>query len=205
MDLTRYHKSTYDKVASEYEERIVINRQTIETVLPRLMGWIKKKEKALDIGCAVGLHMKMLENLGFNVTGIDVSDEMVKYAKKRNPFSRVILGDFLDVDFGEKYDLIWALAFIHLYPKKEISKILDKINFLLEEGGICLLTTTKAEKSEEGFFEKKDYNKKVKRFRKFWTKEELEKELRNSFEILDYFERVDGKNKHWMLFVIKRK
>ena len=64
-------------------------------------------------------------------------------------------------------------AFIHLFPKKEVPVVLEKVKSLLLPNGFGLICTTQNEHPSEGYFKKVDYNNSVKRFRKFWTKQEL--------------------------------
>ena len=86
-----------------------------------------------------------------------------------------------------------------------MGKVFLKINSLLTSEGICVITTTKHSKGKEGFFKKRDYLSSPKRFRKKWTKAELLRELKNNFEILDYFEKRDLFKKNWMIFVLGKK
>ena len=43
------------------------------------------KSKVLDIGCGTGKHLLKLHDNNINVTGVDISESMVKEVKKRNP------------------------------------------------------------------------------------------------------------------------
>lgn len=198
------NEQLYDSLADEYKKREEMNLPLfIKEVIPRILTKVKKG-KYLDLGCAVGVHMKVFEKLGFEVSGIDISPKMIKYARQKNPSSEIILGNFASHKFKSKFDLILALAFVHLFPKKDVGKIFTKISSLLNKKGIAVITTTKNTWSEEGYFKKEDYNKKPIRFRKKWTKEELSKELEKYFEIVDYYERTDSFNKSWMIYLVKK-
>jgi len=41
------------------------------------------KGKILDLGCGYGIESLYLANLGFDVTGIDINNEAIKYARKK--------------------------------------------------------------------------------------------------------------------------
>ncbi|MGL1863403.1 MAG: methyltransferase domain-containing protein [Pseudodesulfovibrio sp.] len=48
-----------------------------------LAGWPRRKHKLLEIGCGTGLFLEMLYEMGFDITGIDSSPEMIMAARKR--------------------------------------------------------------------------------------------------------------------------
>jgi putative hydrolases of HD superfamily len=108
--------------------------------------------------------------------------------------------------FNKKYDGIFAQAFIHLFPKDTVKKLLQKIHKLLTPQGVACFTTTKSYESKEGWFPKHDYIGNYTRFRKFWTKEELKETLKeNGYDLIDYYEITDPYLKTWMNFTVKKK
>jgi len=59
---------------------------------------------------------------------------MLEVSRKISSNTRYILGDFLTYDFEElKYNGIYAQAFIHLFPREDVKKVLKKIFNLLED------------------------------------------------------------------------
>jgi SAM-dependent methyltransferase len=46
--------------------------------------------RALDFGCGAGRSTRFLRDLGFEVTGIDVSEEMLRRARERDPGGRYV-------------------------------------------------------------------------------------------------------------------
>lgn len=68
------------------------------------------------------------------------------------------------------------------------------------------ITTTLHETPQEGFFVKEDYKKKLKRFRKKWTKKELFVTLKDlGFEIIyeAYDEEIDN-GKKWIVLLVTK-
>ena len=45
-----------------------------------------RPKNILDVGCGTGTHAYHLSKLGFSVTGVDLSSEMIKKAKKATLF-----------------------------------------------------------------------------------------------------------------------
>ena len=118
------HKNTYNALSAEYEARAEDLRPVTEDSMFYFSPYIKPGGKILDIGCGVGVAISVLNKKGFQATGIEISSKMAGYARKRNPASGVMIGDFLTKEFNEKFDGVLAFAFIHLFPKEQIPKIL---------------------------------------------------------------------------------
>jgi 2-polyprenyl-3-methyl-5-hydroxy-6-metoxy-1,4-benzoquinol methylase len=73
-----------------------------------------KTVKILDIGCGTGRHSIELAKRGYNITGIDFSDSMLKRAKEKSIEQKVNV-DFKKVDaryltFKDEYDLVIMLC-----------------------------------------------------------------------------------------------
>jgi len=76
------------------------------------------------------------------------------------------------------------IAVIHLFPIEDAKIVLKNVKKSLKEDGYLIIGTTINEKDMEGYYEKEDYNIKVKRFRHKYTKETYEKLLNEcGFEI----------------------
>ena len=78
----------------------------------------KKKGKILDIGAGTGLYLSKFKEKGWEVDGIEITKEAVKYAKK-NYDVRLRQGDFFDFSLKNNYYDVVALngALEHMhYP-----------------------------------------------------------------------------------------
>ena len=201
------HAKTYDSVAKEYRERLQKARAIKKETTQILLDYLEPGNRVLDLGCAVGYDTKMLARK-CNVLGLDISPEMVKLAQQenaRNHKVKIIQGDFLAVRFKEKFDGIFANAFIHLFSTGTDRKVFEKMRVLLREGGVAYIATTRSKKSREGWYYKKDYKSKEKRFRKYWRKTELSQALQAAgFKIIRSFEFDDPFGKHQMNFIVQK-
>ncbi len=205
VEIQKVNRATYDNLANEYEQRTKTLKNVTEYALPLFIKHLSTGKVILETGCAVGLAIKIMEEKGLIVTGIDISPKMVKYAKGRNPKSNIILGDFLTYKFSKKYNGIFSFAFIHLFPKIVALKVLQKMHQLLKSGGVLYIGTSRSDKSCEGWEEKKDYKDKEKRFRKHWTEKELENALiKTGFKKLDLYIIEDPFKKVWMDFIVQK-
>lgn len=204
-DLSQLHKNTYNAVADEYEDRVEVLRPITEEALSVFSDLLQKGDKILDIGCAVGYTVEILQNSGMVVDGIDIAPRMIEYAQRRNPSSHFIVGDFSKVAYPQHYyDGILMYAFLHLFPKDLAIEYLDKAIIITKPGGLIFTGTTKSEVASEGYEIKQDYKKEVKRYRKRWTKAELEAvfDFRH-LSVVDYAEKIDEYGKVWMDYVVR--
>jgi SAM-dependent methyltransferase len=198
---------TYDSVAHEYQARLKKTRAIKKETTQILLDYLKPGEFVLDLGCAVGYDTKMLSKK-CKVVGLDISQEMVKRAKRENKGNRratIRRGDFLSISFDKKFDAIFANAFIHLFPSGTDMKALWKMRSVLRPGGVAYISTTRSERSKEGWYRKKDYHSSEKRFRKYWRKAELSQALKKTkFNIIKYFEIDDPFGNHLMNFIVRK-
>lgn len=204
----KINKNCYDELAEEYKNRLEEYKISDRKIAFPFIEYLKKefnKIKVLELGPGSGLNLLFLEDEGFQTTGIDISNKIISFAKEVSPKTNFIQGDFLEYNFGEsKFDGIFAKAFIHLFPKKDAVFVLNKIWNLLKLNGAAFIATTVHDKSEEGYFEKLDYSKKLKRFRKKWTEQELINEIDNiGFKIFNKSYNIEhNKNKKWVNLVV---
>jgi ubiquinone/menaquinone biosynthesis C-methylase UbiE len=87
---------------------------------------------------------------------------MLEYAKINSPTSRLINANAITHNFpDDKFDIIYACAFIHCFPKSDADLLLKKIHSWLKPNGIFSVSTTINLISGEGLEEKKDYDGKI--------------------------------------------
>jgi 2-polyprenyl-3-methyl-5-hydroxy-6-metoxy-1,4-benzoquinol methylase len=206
----KVNKEAYDTLAEEYKQKMKEYIISDRTIIVPFVDYLKThfdKVKVLELGPGSGLNLTYFEEEGFDTTAIDISGEILKISQEIAPKTKYIFADFLVFDFGKtKFQGVFAKAFIHLFPKKDAVVVLKKIFDLLEEKGCAFLTTTIHDKAEEAFFEKEDYDKKMKRFRKKWLENELLEEITKvGFKIYDAKYNIeDDKKKKWIGIVLTK-
>lgn len=94
-------------------------------------------KEILDIGCGVGYTMEIYQSRGYRVSGLDLSQDMLEYAK-REGFD-VVCGDMRDLGALFKPEqfvgVLSASALQWLKEKSDIIKTAKGINYVLESGG----------------------------------------------------------------------
>ena len=130
-----YNNYFSDDIKNEIERVIELNLSDLDFF--EFEKSINGNKKSLDIGCAAGYFVGYLRARGWDSAGIDISGDCVKFAADSG--LNVIEGDYLETDFGKKFDLITLWASIeHLhYP----GRFLEKAHRELEDGGMLLVST----------------------------------------------------------------
>jgi SAM-dependent methyltransferase len=208
MNFNAENIKTYEALAQEYEKNIPKYSVSTKEAVEKLIPGITTGKGVLDIGCGVGLGTMMLISKGFSVTSIDISPKMIEFTRSRNPKAITIVGDFLEYKFKKEFDAIFAMAFIHLFPKEIAELNLKKMYDLLKEGGALYIGTTLSHISKEGFELKNDSffpNGGKKRYRKHWTEQELLESLQKAgFKYKSKYHIDDPRNKTWMGFLMSK-
>ena len=101
--------------------------------------------KAVDLGCGAGNHSIWLAKKGFNVTGIDISSEAIKIAKKQAEAAeadcrflmRDLLGDMSEFNQTFDFALDWELLH-HVFPDDR-PKYIENVHEILKSGGTFFL------------------------------------------------------------------
>jgi len=98
-------------------------------------------KKILDLGCGTGLHDVELLKRGYDVTGLDLSEEMVEIAKKRNPKINFGVADMSNFNLNEKFDAIICMfsSIGYLTKNKQIENFFRKVKDHLKEGGLLVI------------------------------------------------------------------
>ena len=82
-DLLDLNKRAWNNIAKKYDDR---SKSPISDIFTTFTGKLHEKGKILDLGCGTGLpYARHLVEKGFDVLGVDFSEEMVKIASKNVP------------------------------------------------------------------------------------------------------------------------
>jgi len=111
-----YVKNLFDDYAERFDESLLDQLQyklpfLIKEIILKLDSNITKFEKVIDLGCGTGLSGKGLRDISNDLTGIDISENMVTKARELAIYDSLIVGDIIETlsSSKEKYDLFIAL------------------------------------------------------------------------------------------------
>jgi|GEM_PF-3310442 len=142
-----YYNSHFDKTSKEAENYTkTINcafRYLGFRDIRDLINQYARGKKALDFGCGTGISSYFLSTLNLNVTGVDVSKEMINQAKSHFP---EIQFKFLEKEKQvlkeNYYDIIFSsFVLFELSSKEKIVEYLTEAKKLLNNKGIIIILT----------------------------------------------------------------
>lgn len=93
--------------------------------------------KALDFGCGTGRSTRFLKELGFEVTGVDISEQMIGKARERDPSGdyRLVPGDDLSCLTPRSCDLVLSVfTFDNIAGWEAKMRIFRHLKALLKPG-----------------------------------------------------------------------
>lgn len=109
--------------------------------LPEIIFEHAKGRRALDFGCGTGRSTRFLNRLGFNTAGIDISEEMLKMARGRDPEGQYLLvkdGDMSRFESGTIDLVLSAFTFDNIPTAEKKIRNMREIKRLLAPGGVFI-------------------------------------------------------------------
>jgi len=96
--------------------------------------------KALDFGCGTGRSSRFLQKLGFDVIGVDVSEDMLRIARASDPSGdyRLVPGDNLSEFGAGTFDLVLSAFTFDNIPAATKGRIFADLRRLLTPKGIIV-------------------------------------------------------------------
>lgn len=136
MDEKKTVRETYDKIVKEYDQ---FSLPVLKKHYDKFMKMLPRNSDILDIGCASGKASKHFTEHGHNVLGIDISKNMIHYAKEKVPTAEFMVMDAEEIDISRRFDGIWAsFVLAHIKPEKHHG-ILKNLLSILKPNGIIFL------------------------------------------------------------------
>lgn len=172
----------------------------MESYYTKFIPYLPTNASILDLGCGVGRDAHYFENLGYQVTAVDGSVEMVKLATPiLKSVPRLML--FHELNFSKEFDAIWAAASLIHVSSSELRDIIEKIYESLKPGGVFFATFKhgSGQHTQEG------------RTFYYMTEEELRPRLEGKFEVLEIWKKDDSTSlvayspdKQWLNILVRK-
>jgi ubiquinone/menaquinone biosynthesis C-methylase UbiE len=135
-------RSTYDAVAKAYADKFFdeLSRKPFDRDLLDALAASSPHGVALDVGCGPGHVGRYLSERGLDVVGVDLSDAMIKIARRLNSAIRFEVADMrsLPMSDGSLAALAAFYSLIHI-PREEVPSVLDEFRRVLMPSGRLLL------------------------------------------------------------------
>lgn len=138
-----FAEETYDAYAADYEafnQGYQYKRWTGRLLACAEAAGLAGK-RLLDVGCGTGLSFVALQDRGWDVTGVDISEEMLIQAReKAGPKTKILQQDMRSLPQLGEFDLVWAVndALNYLLSTDELRATLTGMRQNLAPDGIVL-------------------------------------------------------------------
>ncbi len=116
------------------------SRRRLDAILDRYLP-SAPGPRLLDVGCGTGHYLSRLQQRGFEVAGIDGSEEMLARARESNPAADLRLADVEALPFPDgQFDVVVSIEVLRYLadPRGALAEMAR----VLRPGGVCLLTAT---------------------------------------------------------------
>jgi SAM-dependent methyltransferase len=141
------NKKAWDNIAGSYDHRAI---SPISDLFNEFTGFVGKG-RVLDLGCGTGVpYARHLTGKGFDVLGIDLSEEMVKVASSNVPGARFEQMSMTDIHNISEFDGILSNFSMLLLTPDMFKETTRRIHTALKDGGYFYLALNEpAEESSD--------------------------------------------------------
>jgi len=132
----------FDKIAKYYD--LIMSpfdyRELVDCLDDLIVSCGGNRTDILDTGCGTSEELVFFTQLGYKVSGIDLSPEMIKISKKKLPAGNFKTGNMKDFRSDKKYDNIISVfdTVNYLTKPRELSSFFKSSNRALNSGGLLL-------------------------------------------------------------------
>lgn len=191
-----YLKMAYETFAFVYDE--VMDKNLYEKWYEFSSRHLKQKKQLLELACGTGALACRFAKEGYDVTALDLSEEMLMIASERafeaNASVQFIEGDMLDLnDIGE-YEAVTCFSdsLCYMPDEQAVQQVFDGVYQLLKDEGIFIFDVHSLYQINE-VFPDYNYHYQTDEFAFLW--ESYQGELPDSIEhFLTFFVAQDEKN-----------
>ncbi len=143
--------SDYDCFAGIYNKHWGdrFTQQVFPILKELILRQLPEKARILDLCCGTGQLAQLLIEHGFQVTGLDGSEEMVRYARENAPAGEFIVDDARSFNLPDVYHAVISTydSLNHLMTLGELNAAFHNVYTALQEGGLFVFDLN----MEEGY------------------------------------------------------
>ena len=132
----------YDGFAEFYDKYWTMHIPELfeEALEDLLFSEIKKNSDFLELCCGTGNVANIISNRGYNVVGLDGSEEMIKKAKTKNHNVEFVVGDARNFKLNKKFQAVTCLfdSINHMLEENDVLKVFQSVYEHLDNNGIFI-------------------------------------------------------------------
>ena len=115
------------------------SRKRLDAWLDRLVPKPTAGSRLLDVGCGTGHHLARYRRMGYEVAGVDGSEEMLSHARDANPGVPLHRSDVQTLPFPDAaFDVVLSIEVLRYLP--EPMQALREMARVLRPGGVVVTT-----------------------------------------------------------------
>lgn len=198
MDL----KDTYNKIAKDWHADHHADDWWHEGT-NKFLSFLKPQARILDVGCGAGHKTHYLIGKGFQVMGVDFSENLLAIAKREVPNAEFVLADMRDLsEINGQFDAIFSQASLLHIPKKGAPDVLSHWLEKLKSGGYFYLAVKGVKEGEpdEHILRENNYGYEYERLFSYFSMEEL-KEYFHSLNLDVAYENELESETRWLQII----
>jgi SAM-dependent methyltransferase len=139
------HAEAFDRIGEKYDEAFP-HKEGQLAAGEWLIRQLRSGARILDVGCGTGKPTaRQLVDAGFEVTGIDISEGMLRLARQNVPEAKLRQLDIVDLEESlGPFDAVIDFFSLLMFPRSQIPSMLRRFRDLLVPGGYFLLGMVEA-------------------------------------------------------------
>ena len=133
----------YDLIAEQWQagRRVSWYIEHLSPYVDRILKGLPAGARVLDLGCGTGQPIaKYILERGFRVTGVNESEQMLKFARQTVPEAELIHADMVTVELTGTFDAAVAWDSMFHVERKHHAAIYQKLANALRAGARLLLS-----------------------------------------------------------------
>lgn len=136
----------YSKYSAKYAELGIEGTYYLEfRDIPTLFKRnVKSGNTVLDYGCGTGRSTRFLKNIGYDVIGVDISQDMINQANKYDATGHYELIENAKIPYADKtFDVVFSsYVFLEIGSFSDMIDILNEMKRVLKDDGCIIFITS---------------------------------------------------------------
>ncbi|MEM7595642.1 MAG: class I SAM-dependent methyltransferase [Cyanobacteria bacterium P01_A01_bin.83] len=126
----------YNQTEGKYYSKFVMMPRLKKLLLPHL----PQQAQILDLCCGTGQLTEKVLSKGYQVTGIDGSENMLYYARQNAPNGRFILDDARIFKYPASFDAVYCSDYSlnHMMNVEDLTSVFDSVYNTLKKDGLFM-------------------------------------------------------------------
>lgn len=138
--------------SDHYASAFLYGRKKIDDLLYPWLESLPEEAKVLDVGCGTGEQVRLIRELGCNVSGVEPAPTMRQKAIENNPGTRIIDGTITAIPFeDDAFDAVISIEVLRYMHGDDIIKSYEEMLRVLKPGGQLFVTHVNL-LATDGFF-----------------------------------------------------